>query len=211
MTVEPTTEPTSELVTTRLGGGRPARLIAIAVVAVLVAVIGFAVLGRPAPNPFAGAAPTSSPGPTQSAGEAVESTRPDASPTAPPSYGYSVAATVTGGSIRVALEPEDGEVLSGSIFFSTDDVGSEVRVTLSREWTSYGQRIVEPFDAWGISLRPMRRQRGRMVDLLTAYDLRAQGSASSAPMPAGYTFTVRGRRVGTQIELHFEFVWPTTR
>jgi hypothetical protein len=126
-------------------------------------------------------------------------------------YGYAVSASITGASIRVKLEPGGDGVFSGSIRFSAADAGSEVTVALNREWKSDGQPIVEPFEAWGIALRPVRRQRGRTVDLLTAYDLRTQGSASSAPMPAGYTFRVRGRRIGAQIELHFEFDWPATR
>ena len=209
MTPEPPPEPPPELVMTRVGGGRSARLTAVLVVIVLIGVIGFAVLGRPpAPNPTVGAAPSSSSAPP-TAQAADSTTQPEAVSSPRPIYGYAVSATISGGSIQVALEHDRGEALSGSLGFSTADVGSEVRVALSREWTSNGQQIVEPFDAWGITLRPLRRRGGRVVDLLTAYDLRTQGSASSMPMPAGYTFTVRGRRVGTQIELYFEFVWPT--
>ena len=199
MTSEPTSEPTPELVTTRVGGGGWARLIAVAVVTVLVALSGFAVLSRsPAPEPS-----------PSSAARVEATTPPEPQPSPEPTYGYAVSVTVRGGSIRVALEPDVGEVFSGSIGFSSAEVGSEVRVALSREWHSAGQQIVEPFDAWGVPLRPVRRHRGRILDLLAAYDLRAQGSASSAPMPAGYTFTVRGQRVGRHIELYFEFVWPT--
>ena len=225
MTFQPPDGPLPDLTTTRVATGTSARVVAVAVACVLVGVVGFAVANRPpVPVPVA-VAPTGAP------------TAPPATPTPSPprnqiegndgifgwpvvaqlgqqrvprQYAYEVSMVIVGGVVRVPLERTSLlEVHDGFVHLARADVGSTLALEISRSWTQGRLHIFETFDAWTIGLKPLRKSRGGMVELLVAHVPPALvGPNGPDPVASGYTFTVLGWRDDTELTLDFELVWP---
>jgi hypothetical protein len=128
----------------------------------------------------------------------------------PREYRYEVSMVIVGGLVRVPLEPSSlAEVHNGTVFVGTADVGPTLALEISRTWTQGRLLLFEPFDAWTIGLKPLRKSRGGMVQLLVAHVPPAEaGPNGPDPVASGYTLTVLGSRQGTELTLSFELVWP---
>jgi hypothetical protein len=227
MTFAPPDGPLPELSTTRVAGGTSARLVAAAVAGLLIGVVGYAFVNRPpAPTPLpvaaapsgAPSASTSTPTPSPPRNQILGNDGIFGWPVvaqlgqqrAPREYRYEVSMTIVGGLVRVPLEPSSLlEVHNGTVFVGTADVGSTLTLEISRNWTQGGLLIFEPFDAWTIGLKPLRKSRAGLVDLLVAHVPPASaGPNGPEPVANGYTFTVLGRREPAKLTLYFELVWP---
>jgi hypothetical protein len=223
-----------ELSTTRVASGASARLVALAVAGVLTGVVGIAVINRPpppaAPGPTAvpaavvAAAATPAPNPTHNELRGddgifgwpvvaqVPLMRPPGSrlPTRSPTYSYVVSMAITGGLLRVALEPRVAQDYSGRATIVSRDVGARLRVELGRTWVQSGLTIFESFDTWEIPLRTLRRSHGGQVTLLIEHVPPNSNRSTASAVDAGYTFTVIGRHDGTNLNLLLDLVWPAS-
>jgi hypothetical protein len=216
---QPEGPPVPELSTTRIAGGTSARVVALAVAGVLIGVAGFAVINRP-PAP---AAPVTA-GPVAAASTPAQTPAPTPSPprhqpegsdrpgtTTPRIYHYAASMVITGGLLRTALEPQLEDDYTGVVVIESADVGASIELEVGRQWSEGGLQIFESFDSWNIALKRLRRSRGGQVELLTAHVPPApahEHGPPAAPIATGYTFTVLGRRDGTQLMLFFDLVWP---
>jgi hypothetical protein len=226
----PTDEKPLELVTTRVSGGRSARAVALVVSAVLVGVVGFAIVNRPPPRvPPVAVGPTAAPvavrptpvpapspprnqleGNDGITGWAVVAQLPfsRARPPGQRVYSYAVAVPITGGLVRTALEPDLEDVFSASLDIALADVGAQAEIQIGRQWSQGNLTILETFGAWSISLEPLRRSRDGLVELLVKHVPPDTTPGVPGPIASGYTFTVLGRRGGTRLTLLLELVWP---
>jgi hypothetical protein len=223
--------------TTRVGNGRVARLIALAVAGILVGVVAIAFANRPppppppvavattTPEPPATAAPQPTPVPSPSPmrnqiegndgilGWAVVEQLPFRPPWLPAleprSYSYTVSIAIAGGLLRTALEPNLAEVYSGSVLIDSRDVGKKLVIDLGRQWEEHGLIISEAFGFWEVELKRLRKSRGGLVELLVEHVPPALTlDAGPSPVANGYTLTVLGRREGSRLTLFVELVWP---
>ena len=223
MTFEPSDPIELTPTTTRVGEGRSARFIALAVAGVLVGVVGFAFMNRPPPPPPAVAQATATPEPPPT---------PSPTPTPPrnqlegndgifgwpvvaqlpenqsPVYRYAVLMEITGGTLRDALDSDLAEVHSGSVVIESADVGKAVVVEIGRQWEESGLTIFESFGAWDVKLKPLRRSRGGLVVLVVHFEPPSAATGVPEPIASGYTFTVLGRRDGSRLTLFMELVLP---
>ncbi len=215
MTFEAPDGPPPELSTTRVAGGASARMVAVAVAGLLVGVVGFAVVNRPpapaAPSPSAApvaVVPTPAPSPSPPRNQ-LPLVRPQASGSPTRTYRYAAVMSITGGLLRAALDRQVEDVYGGTVAIESADVGSTIEISVGRQWSEGGLQIFESFDTWNVALKPLRRSRAGLVELLVAHvPPRLTRLNGPQPTATGYTFTVTGRRDGTRMTLLLEFVWP---
>lgn len=231
MTYAPPDGPLPELSTTRVASGTSARLVAVAVAALLIGVVGFAVVNRPAPP-----AP---PSPTSAPVAVVLTPAPAPTPTPPRNqlegndgifgwpvvaqlsnfggsdhvtarvYQYAASMPIVGGLLRAPLVLHLEDVYSGLVVIESADLGPSIQLEVGRQWSEQGLYIFETFDAWNIALKQLRRSRGGQVTLLVAHvPPRLTRLNGPGPMADGYTFTVLGRRDGSRLTLMMQLVWP---
>ena len=128
-------------------------------------------------------------------------------PTAPPIYRYAVAMDITGGRLRLILDPVVQEAYGGSLVIESAFVGPTLGVELGRQRDEGGLSIFEQFGSWDIVLKPLRNARGR-VALLVEHVPPSLNPGVPGPVASGYTFTVLGQRDGRRLTLDMELVWP---
>jgi hypothetical protein len=233
MTFEPSPPIDLTPTTTRVGSGTSARLIALAVAAVLVGVVGYALVNRPPSPPPAVAAATATPEPPPTplptpspprnqleGNDGIFSwavvaqlplDRPGAqSPTLPPIQRYAVAMEITGGRLRLILEPGPPEVYAGSLVIESAFVGPDLGIELGLQRDQGGLSIFQQFGAWDVATQHLRKSRGAIVTMLVEHVPPNTTPGVLGLVATGYTFTVVGRRDGTSLTLRFELVWPPT-
>jgi hypothetical protein len=229
MTFEPS-DPIDVTPMTRVGSGRSARLLALAVAGILVSVVGYAFINRPPPPPpvVAAATATPEPPPTPSPtpspprnilegndgifGWAVVAQlplqRPGAEPQTPPIQRYAVAMDITGGRLRLILEPGPPEAYRGSVVIESAFVGDELGVELGQQRDQGGLSVFQQFGAWDVAVHLLRESRNELVTLLVAHEPPSTRPGVPGLVASGYTFTVIGRRDGTRLTLGMELIWP---
>lgn len=231
MTFEPPAGPRPELSTTRVAGGTSARVVAMAVAGLLIGVVGFTVVNRPAP-PVA-SLPTSAPV------AIVLTPAPAPTPTPPRNqlegndgifgwpvvaqlshfggtqqvparvYEYAASMPIIGGLLRAPLLSHIQDDYNGSVDLESTDLGPTVQIDVGRQWSEQGLYIFETFDSWNVALKPLRRSRGGQVTLLVAHvPPRLTRLNGPGPTADGYTFTVLGWRDGSRLTLMMDLVWP---
>ncbi|MEP7378056.1 MAG: hypothetical protein ABI725_00685 [Chloroflexota bacterium] len=232
MTFRPPEGPLPEVSTTRVAGGSSARLVAVAVAGLLIAVAGFTVVNRPpapaAPSPTAPAVaavptpvPTPSPPRNQLEGDdgilgwpVVAQLRaygpPVGSINQRPDFRYTALIQITGGLIRAAMAQEVPEDYRSEVVIDTADVGNVLPIEIGRQWTESGLLIYESFAAWQINLKQLLKSRGGQVALLIEHVPPGLTPGLPGALASGYTFTVIGRKSGTRLNLSLELVWPAS-
>lgn len=226
MTFGPPERPLPELSTTRVGGGLSARLIAVAIAGLLIAVVGFTVVNRPpapaAPSPTApvvAAVPTAVPTPAPPRnqlegndgifGWPVVAQLGDYRGAAQVQrvYQYVAVTTVVSGRVPVLLVPDGPEVYRGSVVIEAAQTGDELSVEVGRQWTELGLQIYEAFDVGGVGLKPLLQSHGRLMTMMVEHVPPDLTFGLPGPLASGYTFTIIGRKTGTQLGFSFELAW----
>ena len=232
MTFEPPAGPQPELSTTRVAGGTSARVVAVAVAGLLIGVVGFAVVNRPAP-PAAPAptaprvavvhtpAPAPSPTPPRTQLEGNDGifgwpvvaqlplSRPGPPPTDQPRvYTYAVSMDITGGQLRAVLRRSPTQAFTGSIVIETADVGETLVAEPGQQWDEGGLTIFQSFGPWQVPLGALRKSHAGPVELLVVHQPPSADPGVPGPIARGFTFTVIGRRNGPQLTLSMELTWP---
>jgi hypothetical protein len=233
MTYAPPDGPLPELSTTRVANGTSARVIAAAVAGLLIGVVGFAVVNRPAP-PVASSptsapvavvhtrapAPTPTPPRTQLEGNdgilgwPVVAQLPLSRPGPPPIdgqprvYSYAVSMDITGGQLRAVLEQGPTHASTGSVVIETGDVGETLVAEPGQQWVEDGLTIFQSFGVWQVPLGALSKSHAGQVELLVVHQPPSADPGVPGPMASGFTFTVLGRRNGTHLTLTMEFAWP---
>jgi hypothetical protein len=218
--------PSPELPTTRVSGSGSARLIALAVAGMLVAVVGFTVLSRPSPGPPSPTTPavavvaTPEPAPTPSAtpvGGIGDFTLHYIAPPPPRFFQYVATATIVGGRVPVILKAIGPDDFRGTVILESAQSGTALPIEVGREWRELGVETFEPFTSASLDLNQLLKSHGRQVTLLVDYVgpggtvyTAGDSVAVPGPLPGGYTLTILGKRLGTQLHLSFELVVPVT-
>ena len=223
--------PPPELTTTRVSSGVSARLVAVAVAGLLVAVVGFTVVNRPPPpaqqlptSPAVAAGPTAAPSAAPSATpfhiqldgndgvlgglgiRGVHVWRP--TPADVRDYGFTAQIAMTGGNLAAALKMDSAELYRAYVTIPSVGLGRALPIEVGRTWSQGGGVIYEAFGSWSMRLKALRRSRAGLVPLLVRY---VPPDATPGAPVSGYTFTVMGARDGANFDLILELVWPATR
>ncbi len=190
----PNKEPLPELRTTKIGGGRSARIITLAVVVVLAGVVWVGVSGRQAPAPAASPAPTRAASPTPSDLTLIAAIKPTG---AQPVYnGYGVELDFGGRVYPASLYELSSGILSARYRVPNELAHGVAALGLARVISSVSHDIVTPIGSWTMSLDPPETG-----ELLLNLEMGAIPNALSLPLlvQQGYGITVAYAAAGENI------------
>ncbi|MEP7360555.1 MAG: hypothetical protein ABI744_03140 [Chloroflexota bacterium] len=229
MTFLPPDGPAPELSTTRVASGSSARLMAVGVAALLIAVVGFVVVNRPpapgAPSPTAPAVavgPTAVPTPAPPRNQLEGNDgifgwpvvaqlgvygRPVSATT--PHYTYAAILQIARGMIRSPMAQSVPDHYQSAVAIDTADVDKFLPIEIGRQWTVGGLTIYQSLVAWQVNLKPLLSSRGATVALLVEHVPPDFTPGQPGPIASGYTFTLIGTRSHSQLNLSLELIWPS--
>lgn len=206
--------------TERVGGGLSARLIAVAVAGVLVAVAWIGAAGRPAAPSVATQGPVANPGPVAEAPRVEAATpapslggdmariphatdrprnheagdTPDPNMLPEPVDGFVVTGLAGGFPFRTPLREVQPGVLTGQFWLPDRPLDDGLNCELAQLWSTVARRQTTPLGSWDLSLLELASNHRAGRETATA-EVGAKPRKLWAPRPirTGYTFQVTVR------------------
>ena len=217
--------PPPELPTTRISSGVSARLVAVAVVGLLFAVVGFTVVNRPPPlvqqpptSPAVGVGPTPAPSHNNITGDdgfvggmGLRVAQVPAPAVEVRDYGFAAVIQITGGNLQAALDLDGSEVYRARASIPSAGLGKVLPIEVGRVWSEGGGIIYDSFGSWAMPLKALRKSHGGLLTLLVKFVPPDPTPDVPGAPTTGYTFTVTGYHVGDNFTLMLQLVWPAIR